>query len=51
VLSRGDIKDRKLEVNIAFAYQGFKALGLPKLLSEPFSREFEEGMSEVNRSR
>lgn len=51
VISRGDVKDRELEVNIAFTYEGFKALGLPKLLREPFSREFEEGMSEENRSR
>lgn len=50
-ISRGDVKDRELEVNIAFTYEGFKALGLPELLKVPFSREFEEGMSEENRSR
>jgi hypothetical protein len=50
-LSRGGIKDNTLEVNIAFTYEGFKALGLSDLLRQHFSREFEEGMSEASRSR
>jgi Dyp-type peroxidase family len=50
-ISRGDVKDKELEVNIAFTYEGFKTLGLHTILKVPFSREFEEGMSDENRSR
>jgi Dyp-type peroxidase family len=50
-ISRGDIKDRTLEINIAFTFAGLAALGLPSRLQKRFSREFEEGMSEDSRSR
>ena len=50
-ISRAAVKGKELEINIAFTYLGFEALGLTKLLRTPFSREFEEGMSEESRSR
>ena len=50
-ISKGNIKDKELEVNVAFTYEGFKTLGLPKLVINHFSQEFEEGMSEESRSR
>lgn len=50
-LSRAAIKDGELEINIAFTYQGFSALGLHSLMTTRFSREFEEGMGEESRSR
>jgi Dyp-type peroxidase family len=50
-ISRGDLKNPSLEINIAFTYAGLAALGLPRLLQKRFSLEFEEGMSEDSRSR
>ncbi len=50
-LSRGSVKKDDLEIDIAFSYEGFKAIGLVSLLQNGFSLEFTEGMSEENRSR
>ncbi|HSU49390.1 MAG TPA: Dyp-type peroxidase [Segetibacter sp.] len=50
-ISRGSTKNSELEMNVAFTYEGFKILGLQPLLVKPFSREFEEGMTEKSRSR
>ncbi len=50
-ISRGSAKNSELEINVAFTYEGFKILGLQPLLLKPFSREFEEGVSEKSRSR
>lgn len=51
LISKASVKDRELEINIAFTYQGFSRLGLTPLLRTPFSREFEEGMADESRSR
>lgn len=50
-ISKASIKDNELEINIAFSFQGFRAMGLLPLLQAPFSREFEEGMCEESRIR
>ncbi|WNZ27558.1 Dyp-type peroxidase [Leptolyngbya sp. NK1-12] len=38
-------------LNIAFTYEGLAALGLPESALTTFSTEFQEGMTEPNRSR